>query len=260
MKLNNLISDINILINSADQDYLNRHVEPYIEYLNQFNYFLNEAKKYGINDIDEIQTVPFQKRGLNGMVGSDAEKAKLREIIINAKRLYERLIKLQGSQNLSKRISNMENHEDDNEFVVFISHGRSAAWKDVARFIEKELDLPTVVLKEEVNRGRTIIEKLDEETENCSFAIIIMTAEDEQQDGKLRARQNVVHEIGFCQGKFGRENVLVLRQENVEEFTNISGIVYEPFKLDNIETTFPRIIKEIRAAIDEKSEDDYEED
>ncbi|TGL65949.1 nucleotide-binding protein [Leptospira sarikeiensis] len=145
---------------------------------------------------------------------------------------------------------------DEEEFVVFISHGRSSLWKDLERYINKDLNFATLVLKEEVNRGRTIIEKLEDETEDCHFAIIIMTADDEQKDGGLRARQNVIHEIGFCQGRFGRNNVLVLKQNGVEEFTNISGIVYESFSEDNIAITFSRVAKELEDAFEEFNEEE----
>ncbi|MGJ4747303.1 TIR domain-containing protein [Leptospira sp. SA-E8] len=138
---------------------------------------------------------------------------------------------------------------DDGEFVVFISHGKSHLWKDVARYIENELEFRTVILAEAINRGKTVIEKLDEETEDCDFAVILMTADDE-----TKARQNVIHEIGFCQGKLGRENVLVLLQTGVEKFSNISGIVYEEFIGDNIKSTFLRIEKELEDAFEDLEE------
>ncbi|AFM14235.1 TIR domain-containing protein [Turneriella parva] len=146
------------------------------------------------------------------------------------------------------------------EFKIFVSHGRSSLWQEVERFVRTQLEIDVVILKDQVNRGRTIIEKLDEETDECHYAIIVMTAEDEQADGSIRARQNVVHEIGYFQGKFGRENVLVLRQEPVEEFSNIAGIVYEPFVGNNIQSTFERIRSEIEDALERFLEEDDEDD
>lgn len=146
--------------------------------------------------------------------------------------------------------------DDELEFSVFISHGRSSAWKDVARFIEVSLDVPTMELSESPNRGRTIIQKLDEETNNCSFAVIVITAEDEMASGDIRARQNVVHEIGFFQGRVGLQNVLFLMEEGVQGFSNIDGIVYESFKKNHIKSTFERIRQEIEHAIDELEDDD----
>jgi len=156
-----------------------------------------------------------------------------------------------------------DGEDSEEEFKVFLSHGRSPLWQEVERFIRKHLEIDVVVLKDQVNRGRTIIEKLEEETKDCHFAIVVMTAEDEQADGNVRARQNVVHEVGFCQGSFGRQNVLVLRQNSVEEFSNISGIVYEPFSGNSILSTFERIRTEIDDALErwhvEDDEDDEEE-
>lgn len=138
--------------------------------------------------------------------------------------------------------------------LIFISHGQSSLWKDVARFIEKELEFDTLVLQEQPNRSRTIIEKLEEEVKECDFAIIIMTAEDEQKDGSIRTRQNIVHEIGFCQGDMGRNNVLVLKQEKVEGFSNISGIVYEEFIGNYIKGTFERIRQELEELYEDLNE------
>jgi predicted nucleotide-binding protein len=146
----------------------------------------------------------------------------------------------------------------DEELTIFISHGNSNLWKDVARFIEHELECEALVLQEQPNRGRTIIEKLEEETQRCHFAIIIMTAEDEQLDGSYRTRQNIVHEIGFCQGVFGRQCVLVLKQNGVQDFANLSGIVYEEFYGNNIKSTFEKIRIELEALVDEE-DDDYDQ-
>ncbi|HWY11717.1 MAG TPA: nucleotide-binding protein [Bacteroidia bacterium] len=146
----------------------------------------------------------------------------------------------------------------EEEITIFISHGRSHLWNNVARYIENKLGINTVILHERPNKGRTVIEKLEEETEDCDFAIIVMTAEDTQADGSLRTRENVVHEIGFCQGSFGRENVLVLKQKGIAPFTNLSGIVYEEFEGENIKSTFPKIQQEIEELLEdlEEEEDD----
>jgi predicted nucleotide-binding protein len=148
----------------------------------------------------------------------------------------------------------------EEEFKVFLSHGRSEVWKDVARYIEKKFGIEVIELSELVNKGRTVIQKLDEESDECEFAIIIQTAEDEMASGSMRARQNVVHEIGFFQGKFGLHNVLFLKENGVEGFSNIDGIVYEQFNKDCISSTYHRIDKEIESAIEEWNEVGDEDD
>jgi predicted nucleotide-binding protein len=65
-----------------------------------------------------------------------------------------------------------------------------------------------------------------------------MTAEDETSNGSIRARQNVIHEAGLFQGRLGFDKVIILKQQDVEEFTNIAGLQYIPFLGDAIEQTF----------------------
>ena len=51
------------------------------------------------------------------------------------------------------------------------------------------------------------------------------TGEDETKDGKLLARQNVVHEAGLFQGgKLGFTRAIILLEEVTEEFSNLAGL------------------------------------
>jgi len=79
---------------------------------------------------------------------------------------------------------------------VFIGHGRSLLWRELKDFIEDRLKLPV----DEFNRvpvaGVTNIERLSAMVDAAAIALLVMTGEDEQPDGKLRARMNVVHEAG----------------------------------------------------------------
>ena len=98
---------------------------------------------------------------------------------------------------------------------VFVTHGRSALWREVGAFIEKECNptLETLELATRPGRGRTIIEKLEQESRHCSYAVVVMTGDDETADGETRARENVIHEIGYFQGRYGRSRVCLLHGE-----------------------------------------------
>jgi Predicted nucleotide-binding protein containing TIR-like domain len=50
------------------------------------------------------------------------------------------------------------------------------------------------------------------------------TGKDETKDGKLLARQNVVHEAGLFQGKLGFTRAIILLEEVTEEFSNLAGL------------------------------------
>jgi len=60
--------------------------------------------------------------------------------------------------------------------------------------------------------------------DNCGFAFLVLTAEDELADGTKQARMNVVHEAGLAQGRYGFERGIILLEEGCEEFSNIHGL------------------------------------
>lgn len=122
----------------------------------------------------------------------------------------------------------------------------------VCRVVEK-LKLEPVVLREQPNRGKTIIEKF-EHYSNVRFAIVLMTSDDmggsmaDVQKGshKPRARQNVILELGFFLGALGRSRVAVLKAEGVEEPSDIFGVVYLP--IDHDGAWMALVGKELREA------------
>jgi predicted nucleotide-binding protein len=120
---------------------------------------------------------------------------------------------------------------ESQEFRVFISHGRSSLRKRVQRFVEDTLSFATEVLVDRF-AGAVIFDKLEDNAWDCDCAVVIMTPDDPQPNGDaFRARQNVVHEIGYLQGMFrDRELVIILKEESVEWFTHVHGIEYIEFK------------------------------
>lgn len=124
---------------------------------------------------------------------------------------------------------------------VFIGHGRSAAWKDLRDFVRDRLRLPW----DEFNRvpvaGVTNVARLSEMLDAAAIALIVMTAEDEQIDGKLRARENVVHEAGLFQGRLGFTRAIVLLEEGCGEFSNIHGLGQIRFPPSQISAAFEEL-------------------
>ncbi len=74
--------------------------------------------------------------------------------------------------------------------------------------------------------------------DQAAFAVLLLTSEDETAEGTKRARQNVIHEIGLFQGRLGFQRVVLLKQEGIEEFSNVAGLQYIAFDGANIERTF----------------------
>jgi predicted nucleotide-binding protein len=115
---------------------------------------------------------------------------------------------------------------------VFIVHGHDEALKaNTARLIER-LGLETVILHEQPNRGRTVIEKFYDHSD-VSYAIVLLTSDDvgkakSAKDSELkdRARQNVIFEMGYFIGSLGRKRVCAIYQEGVELPSDYQGVLY----------------------------------
>ena len=129
---------------------------------------------------------------------------------------------------------------------IFIGHGRSDIWRELKDFIVETLGLEY----EEFNRispaGKATSNRLKEMLEVSCMAFLIMTGEDEQADGSLRARDNVIHEVGLFQGKLGFEKAIILLEKGCENFSNIHGITYISFPKGNIGAAFGEIIKVLK--------------
>lgn len=130
---------------------------------------------------------------------------------------------------------------------AFITHGRSEDWRHVQAFIEKDVNMNTMELAQEANLGMTIIEKLIDGSEKCDSAVIVMTGDDIDIDGTAKARENVMHEIGFFQGAYGRSRVVLLHEEGVSIPTNLSGVVYIPFPKGTVVASFYVLSRELQA-------------
>jgi predicted nucleotide-binding protein len=82
--------------------------------------------------------------------------------------------------------------------------------------------------------------------DESSLALLVMTGEDETANGKMLARQNVVHEAGLFQGRLGFSRAIVLLEEGTEEFSNIAGIQQIRFPKDHIKETFGDVLAVIK--------------
>lgn len=129
---------------------------------------------------------------------------------------------------------------------VFIGHGRSRLWRELKDFIEDRLHLPVDEFNSVPVAGISTTARLSELLDAAAFAFLIMTAEDEQADGKMRARENVVHELELFQGRLGFSRAIILIEEECEEFSNIHGLGQIRFPKGNIGAKF----EEIRAVLE----------
>ncbi len=115
---------------------------------------------------------------------------------------------------------------------VFIVHGHAGEPREaVARFLDR-IGLETIILHEQANQGRTLIEKFEAHAD-VGFAIVLLTPDD--MGGPLngtqqpRARQNVILELGYFIGRLRRARVCALKAGDLELPSDILGIVWTPF-------------------------------
>lgn len=135
---------------------------------------------------------------------------------------------------------------------VFIVHGHDELMKtSVARFVER-LGLESIVLHEQPNSGRTIIEKFIDYSD-VGYAIVLLSgddrggpANDALETYQMRARQNVIFELGYFIGKLGRSHVTALHREGVEIPSDYTGVLFVPFDTGGVWQL--QIAKEMKAA------------
>lgn len=146
-------------------------------------------------------------------------------------------------------------HEDDCrlpresiEPVIFIGHGRNQAWRDLKDHLTDKHDYRVEAYEEGARAGHTIRDILESMLKDSSFALLVLTKEDETDDGGFRARQNVIHETGLFQGKLGFSRAIVLLEEGTDSFSNISGI--EQLRFTKIKEIFGDVIATLKREFD----------
>jgi len=140
------------------------------------------------------------------------------------------------------------------ERKVFVVHGHDEALKQTVARVLEQLDLEPIILHDQPNKGRTIIEKF-EDYSGVSFAVVLLTPDDmaytrgTDAAGALpRARQNVILELGFFLGRLERERVAALFKGDgeLELPTDYSGVVFIP--VDDAGNWRFDLVRELRAA------------
>jgi predicted nucleotide-binding protein len=118
---------------------------------------------------------------------------------------------------------------------VFVVHGHDEGMRESVARVLATLGLKPMILHEQPDRGRTIIEKFYDYSE-VEFAVVLLSPDDmgyvreaDPDTAQPRARQNVIMELGFFLGKLGRENVVALHKGNVEIPSDFSGVLFTPY-------------------------------
>ena len=165
------------------------------------------------------------------------------QLIIPFARDYREYVETNGQPDVSLAVPVKSNK-------VFIVHGHDGeARETVARFVEK-MGLVAVILHEQANKGRTVIEKV-EANSDVGFAIVLLTPDDvgrsvASDELESRARQNVLLELGYFIGKLGREKVCALKKGALEIPSDFAGVVWE--NMDNAGGWKQALARELEAS------------
>lgn len=221
-------------INSKEtvlQDYV-------IPYLSGQSFFLDgvELTKDKISKIIISQT----KNGIDEEVQNFRLKHKGSGVIILATRENvaqdDSLVTIVTNEflNEAKKMSTNSNNGqskitpkvNNNKVFIVYGHDENLHLK-VTDFI-RTLGLTPIILSDEPNRGMTIIEKLQENSD-VTFAIVLYTPDDNVQNGDENYKQprpNVIFEYGYFMGLLGREKIALLVKDGIKGHTDIDGTGY----------------------------------
>jgi predicted nucleotide-binding protein len=117
---------------------------------------------------------------------------------------------------------------------VFIVYGHDVEAREQLELLLRRMKLEPVILQNLPIAGDTIIEKL-EQNMDVRYACVLLTPDDEghavgqAKEKKLRARQNVVLELGMFLVRLGRKRVAILHKGNLELPSDINGLIYIKF-------------------------------
>lgn len=219
-KFNDIISEIDFLIAHS----VTSKTPAFCAWKTSAERFL--IKKFGENSFEYQDFLKLSFRP-SAWTSDHALVQGCKDGLVTAKMVFESYLReLQESTDEDL----FENGENDDFSKVFIVHGHDGELKQsVARLVEKQ-DLEAIMLSEQANKGKTIIEKF-EENSDVSGAICLFTADDfgrakAAAEDQPRARQNVVFEAGYFMGKLSRSRVVIIAEHGVELPSDMQGIVY----------------------------------
>jgi len=217
----------------------------------------NEERWRWKNKVDVVLEAAFGKYSyeynklnpkifVSGLGGSDADEQRsyLRDLDDYEARIKEILDKydILGIPEVPGTIEETPTTETPK---ALISHGKeSKALNKVERFL-RELGVEPLIVKDEPSLDKTVDDKVDYYLGQADFVVILATGDDEIE-GKLHPRQNVIHETGLAQ-KTHAGKIIYLLEEKTEFPSNISPKVWEHFNQDNMENVFLRTIIELKA-------------
>jgi predicted nucleotide-binding protein len=112
--------------------------------------------------------------------------------------------------------------------VVFIVHGHDELnTLRLKTLLQDRWGIQSIVLSNQPGKGRTLIEKFEQEAQRAAFALVLLTPDDvvAVPDGQyLQARPNVIFELGWFYGRVGRSKTCILFKKGTRIHSDLDGI------------------------------------
>ena len=132
---------------------------------------------------------------------------------------------------------------------VFYVHGTDCEITMKVLAFLKDIGLEPIILKELAAAGKTLIDEVKNQSD-VKYAIALLTPDNVggvySEELQFRATQNVILEVGFFVGKYGRKNVSTLHHDDIELPADYHG--YEYIKIDETDDWKSTLTKELKNA------------
>lgn len=133
--------------------------------------------------------------------------------------------------------------------TVFIVHGRDEVnILRLEKLLRERWHLEPISLTSEPGKGRTLIEKFEQEARRAAYAIALFTPDDLIKSSGTeytQARPNAIFELGWFYGRLGRERVCILFKKGTKIHSDLEGIMRIEFD-KSVEEKVMELEKELK--------------
>ena len=151
----------------------------------------------------------------------------------------------------SKQLKTIKVPDPIGKRTVFIIHGHDELnTLRLEKVLKDRWHINPIILNSSPGKGRTLIEKFEQEAQKANYAVALFTPDDliEMEDTKyLQARPNVIFELGWFYGRLGRQNVCILFKKGTNIHSDLDGIMRIEFNESILEkiTEFEKELKAV---------------
>lgn len=195
---------------------------------------------WNMDNLDDFFTK--YNNGINSMLLS-ASFGKLHELILSVSFPnydFKIEIKSPNESEINELFSILDNVKDkrniDRKFdsyhkpPIFIGHGQKNDWKELKDHLRDKHNYEIKFYESFDRSSGYIFDNVAEMINSSKISILVLSNDDTLKGGTMRARQNVIHELGYSQAIQGRKNTLIVVEEGCDWPSNIQGIDLFPYK------------------------------